>query len=186
MGGGGGGAKASFFQSWRASKSVCIVLTYLPFCTCTNQALNLLLFFISDAPDAPINVTAEESPDSDPNDDSCILHIDLRPPTNTDMNHIKHYLIQFPSGDRTIPNTGTGSINVPNCTQDIRLKVSAVNICDTVGASASDIEPKRIMPTPTTFAPITNESTGSGSELSLTLASTTLCAVLLVISVLSS
>ena len=150
--------------------------------------MNLLLFFTSDAPDAPINVTAEESSDSDPNDNSCILHIDLRPPSNIDVNHIKHYFIQFPSGDRTIPNTGNGPIRVPNCTQDIRLNVSAVNICGTVGASASDIEPKRIMPTPTTSAPTTttNKSTGSGSELSLTLASTTLCAVLLVISVLSS
>ena len=178
---------------------MCIVLTYLPFCTCTNQALNL---FTSDAPDAPVNVTAEESPDSDPNDNCCILHIDLRPPSNIDVNHIMHYFIQFPSGDRTIPNTGNGPIKVPNCTQDIRLNVSAVNICGTIGASASDIEPKRIMPTPTTSTPTTsapttsastisastnkNKSTGSGSELSLTLASTTLCAVLLVISVLSS
>ena len=116
-----------------------------------------------------------------------MINIDLCPPSNIDMNHIKHYFIRFPSGDRTIPNTGTGTIRVPNCTQDIRLNVSAVNICGTVGASASDIEPKRIlMPTPTTSASTTNESTGSGSELSSTLASTTLCAVLLVISVLSS
>ena len=191
------GAQASFFQSWRASKSVCIVLINLPCCTCTNQASNL---FTSDTPDAPINVTAEELPDSDPNDDSCILVIDLRPPSNIDENHIKNYFIQFPSGDETIPNTGSGLIRVPNCT-DIHLNVSAVNSCGTIGASAIGIEPKFISTstpttstptsTPTTSAPTTsasttNESTGPGSESSSTLASTTLCAVLLVIGVLSS
>ena len=179
---------------------MCIVLTNLP--VLTMQALNLLT---SDTPDAPINVTAEESPDSDPNDDSCMLVIDLRPPSNIDMNHIKHYCVQFPSGNRTIPNTGTGCIKVPNCTQDIRLNVSAVNSCDIVGASASDIEPMFITTsTPTTSAATTDSSTGPGSESSptsaattdsstgpgsessSTLVSTTLCAVLLVISVLSS
>ena len=175
---------------------MCIVLTNLP--VLTMQALNLLT---SDTPDAPINVTAEESPDSDPNDDSCMLVIDLRPPSNIDMNHIDCYIIQFLSENRTIPNTGSGTIKVPDCTQDIRLNVSAINSCGTIGASASDIKPKFITTstpttstptsTPTTSAPTTsaattNESTGPGSESSSTLASTTLCAVLLVISVLSS
>ena len=148
---------------------MCIVLTNLPCCTSTNQALNLLLFFTSDAPGVPINITAEEILDSNPNDDSCMIIIHLCPPNNTDMNHIDRYFIQFPSGDGYIPNTGSGTIRVPNCRNkdNIRLNVSAVNICGTVGAS-------------------TMFSTGSDLEASSTLASTTLCAVLLVISILSS
>ena len=131
---------------------MCTVLTNLPCCTSTNQALNLLLFFTSDAPDAPINITAEELPDNDPNDDSCMLHIRLCPPSNIDVKHIMHYFVQFPSGYQNISNTGAGCVMVPNCTQDIRLNVSAVNTCGTVGAIASDIEPLFIMkPTTSTL-----------------------------------
>ena len=87
---------------------------------------------------------------------------------------------------------------VPNCTQDIRLNVSAVNSCGTIGASASGIEPKFMSTstpttstptsTPTTSAPTTSASTTAtnAGESSSILASTTLCAVLMVISVLSS
>ena len=83
--------------------------------------------------------------------------------SNIDVNHIKYYFVQFPSGYQNISNTGAGNIIVvPDCTQDVCLNVSAVNICGTVGASISDIEPMFIPTTATT----------TGSESSLTLAST--------------
>ena len=150
------------------------------------------MFDISAAvPDAPINVTAEEILDSNRNDDSCKLLIYLRPPSNIDENYIKHYFVQFPSGHQNISGAGC-IVVVRNCNQDVRLNVSAVNTCNTLGASVSDIEPMFIIRESTTSAPaVADDSDGfnqttTDSESSSTLASTTLCAVLLVISVLSS
>jgi hypothetical protein len=83
---------------------------------------------------------------------------------------------------------------VPDCSQDVRLNVSAVNICGKGGASVSDIEPK-FMERPTASAPTTESSSTSTptSESNSTSASTerssapqfttssTLCAVLPII-----
>ena len=96
--------------------------------------------FISDAPDAPEEIAAEEMPDSDPNDSSCKIHIQLSPPSNIDTNYISHYLVQYPSGNQTFRST-VGIVTLPECTPEVHLNISAINICGKVGASASDIKP---------------------------------------------
>lgn len=127
-------------------------------------------------PDVPNKVMAEEMPDSDPDDNNCKLLIQLSPPSNIDKNHIQHYLVQYPSGHQNLTDT-VGIVTVPNCTLDVRLNVSAVNICDEIGASASDIEPMFMKPNnPTTTSAMTSASTSESISTS-----STLCAVLLII-----
>ena len=65
---------------------------------------------------------------------SCIILVTWSPPTNSDGSDIDHYIVYVPS--RNIMENETSVISVlrlPNCRDDVRIQVAAVNQFDCVG-----------------------------------------------------
>ena len=125
-------------------------------------------------------------PDNDPDDSSCKLIImQLSPPSNIDVKHIKKYIVQYPSGQQDVTSNAVGQmVIVPNCTMDVRLNVSAVNTCGTVGPSVNDIEPNFMARNDSSASTTESSSTSASTVLDnysvSTVASSTLHAVLLI------
>ena len=100
----------------------------------------LLYTNVSDIPEAPQNVMVVERPQNVQMQNSCILLIQFSPPRNLVVEDIDRYVVDYQSGNITIRDTSSTFI-VRNCTENLRVRVSAVNRCDKLGNSSGDIVP---------------------------------------------
>ena len=67
-------------------------------------------------------------------DNGCFVFSQLNHPSNIDEDDISHYVLGHQMGNVTV--TGTSSdFRVPSCTDDLEIKVSAVNRCGALGNS---------------------------------------------------
>lgn len=70
----------------------------------------------------------------------CNLITQLNSPSNINQDDIDHYIVDYQLG--TVMISGTlDTFIVRNCTPDLRIKITAVNRCGTLGNSSPDIIP---------------------------------------------
>ena len=91
----------------------------------------------SDVPDAPQGVEVIETRD---NRGSCVFTSQLNPPSNSGPDDILHYIIEYQSRRDMIASTSFTLI-VPDCTPELRINVTAVNRCGSIGKSVTNIVP---------------------------------------------
>ena len=98
-----------------------------------------MLFFFPAVPGVPQNIRAAEVSESF--DDYCIILVTWDPPANSDGSDIDHYIVYVPS--RNIKNDNETSaivpLRVPNCHDNIRIKIAAVNIFGCMGLNSSEV-----------------------------------------------
>ena len=96
-----------------------------------------------------------------PRDDVCIILVTWDPPANSDPSDVDQYIVYVPS--RNIRNNVSSStsmnLTLPNCGDDIRIQVAAVNRIDCMGMNSSEVS------LDITTAPATSEG-GSASTSS--------------------
>ena len=100
---------------------------------------------------------------SRPLDNICIILVTWDPPANGDASDIDQYIIYVPSRNirDVISSSSTlTTLTVPNCGDDIRIQVSAVNRVGCVGMNSSEVPPL-LLDIPTASA-----SNGNGSATS--------------------
>ena len=100
-----------------------------------------------------------------PRDNICIILVTWDPPAKSDASDIGQYIVYVPS--RNIRNDISSftliTLTVPNCGDDIRIQVAAVNRFGCVGMNSSEVLPAPLDSIPT--APATSEG-GSASTSS--------------------
>jgi hypothetical protein len=116
----------------------------------------------SAVPGVPQMISAAEI--SRPRDDLCIILVTWDPPANGDVSDIDQYIVYVPSRNirDNISSSTISTVTVPNCGDDIRVQVAAVNRVGCVGMNSSEVQPVLLaIPTvPTEDGPST---TGGGS-----------------------
>ena len=80
-----------------------------------------------------------EIPDDRKSRGICVLNLRLNHPSNADSNEILYH-VQYQSRRENITSTSYTFV-VQNCTQDLRINVTAVNRCGRMGESVVDIIP---------------------------------------------
>ena len=98
--------------------------------------------FFSAVPDVPLDIDAREI--SRPVENIYIILVQWAPPTNSDAADIAQYIVYVPS--RNVNMTVSSSsptlttLSVPNCGDDVRVQVAAVNRgCE--GMNSSEVPP---------------------------------------------
>ena len=115
----------------------------------------------SAVPGVPQRISAAEI--SRPLDNLCIILVTWAPPTNVDPSDIDQYIVYIPS--QSIKMTVSSSsilstLTVPNCGDDIRVQVAAVNRDGCIGMNSSEVQP--------TLLDIPTASTSNGNESATT------------------
>ena len=97
---------------------------------------------ILDGPGAPKGVEISEIPDDRKSSSSCVLTLQLNHPSDVGLDEIPHliYLIDYQSRRDVITATSYTFV-VQNCTQELRINVTTVNRCGSIGGSVIDITP---------------------------------------------
>ena len=90
-------------------------------------------------PDAPQDVKVVEIRDNRNTEDSCVFTLRLSPPSNIDPDDIMYY-IDYLSQRDVISSTSYTFIAL-SCTPNLRVNVTAVNRCGSIGRSVNDIVP---------------------------------------------
>ena len=99
---------------------------------------------ISAIPGPPLEPVALEV-ENTKNREGCVIFVEWSLPANTIEEDVDYYIIDFPSGNiSTIHSFVTFSLHVHKCTQEIVIKVRAVNRCGDVGNYSQDIKPSRL------------------------------------------
>ena len=104
----------------------------------------LLSIVISAIPGPPLEPVALEVENAQ-NREGCVIFVEWSPPANTFEEDVDYYIIDFPSGTiSSIQSFVTFSLHVHKCTQEIIIKVRAVNRCGDVGNYSQNIKPTRL------------------------------------------
>ena len=94
-------------------------------------------------PGIPQRIRAAEI--SRPSDRICIILVTWDPPANSDASDIDQYIVYVPSRnirDDTASSTiSTLELTVSNCSDDIRVQITAVNRIGCVGMNSSEVQP---------------------------------------------
>jgi hypothetical protein len=113
-------------------------------------------------PRVPLEINAREI--SRPVDNICIIMVQWDPPAIGDASDIGQYIVYVPSrnirDDISYSFTLT-TLMVPNCGDDIRVQVAAVNRVGCLGMNSSEVQPI-LLDIPT--APIENGSAPTSSK----------------------
>ena len=123
--------------------------------------MDILYASLSALPGVPQMISAEEI---QPRDNICIILVTWDPPANSDDTDIDQYRVYVPSrniSDNVLSST-ISTLTVPNCGDDIRIQIAAVNRIGCVGMNSSEVQPV-LLDIPT--APATSEG-GSASTSS--------------------
>ena len=94
---------------------------------------------ILDEPGPPEGVQVFEIPDDRKSRGICVLNLQLNHPSNVDLDEI-FYHVEYQSRQENITTTSYTFV-VQNCTQDLRINVTAVNRCGRMGGRVVDIIP---------------------------------------------
>ena len=121
----------------------------------------------SAVPGVPQTINAAEiSPSVD---NICIILVTWGPPANSDGSDINQYIVYVPSRNiRDDVFTSTiSALTVPNCIDDIRIQVAAVNHFGCVGMNSSEVQPSGldIIPTDTPTEDGSATTTDGGSAM---------------------
>ena len=74
-------------------------------------------------------------------DNICIILVEWDPPANSDAADIGQYIVYIPSRNtRDVSSSTISTLAVPNCGDDIRIQVAAVNRFGCVGMNSSEIQ----------------------------------------------
>ena len=92
---------------------------------------------ILDEPGEPedVTVTVIETLGGDEMKNSCVLLLQLKPPSNINADDINHYIIDYQSSQPVTTTDTSKTFVVSNCSRDLRVRVRAVNRCDVSGNS---------------------------------------------------
>ena len=114
-------------------------------------------------PGVPQMISAAEI--SRPLNDICIILVTWDPPANSDTSDIDQYRVYAPSRNirNDISSSTLTTLTIPNCGDDVRIQVAAVNRVGCVGMNSSEVLPVLLDSIPT--APATTEG-GSASTSS--------------------
>ena len=75
----------------------------------------------------------------------CVILAEWNPPLNTEKEDVAFYMIQYPSGNmNSTASEVSFLVRIPTCTQDIEIRVSAVNRCGREGRYSQLFEPSLI------------------------------------------
>ena len=103
-----------------------------------------VVIFISAIPGPPLEPVAVEVENTHSRE-GCVILVEWGLPENTIEEDVSRYIIEFPSGNiSTIYSIITFSLHVHICTQEIIIKVRAVNRCGDYGSYSQDIKPTRL------------------------------------------
>ena len=129
--------------------------------------MDILHASLSAVPGVPQRIDAAEISQPRRRDDTCTILVTWDPPANSDASEIDQYIVYVPSRNisNTILSSALSTLTVPNCGDDIRIQVAAVNRIGCVGMNSSEVLPV-LLDIPT--APATTEggsatTTESGS-----------------------
>ena len=89
----------------------------------------------------PLDVNAREI--SRPVENICIILVQWAPPTNSDAADIAQYIVYVPSRsiNMTVSSSSTlTTLTVPNCGDDVRIQITAVNRIGCVGMNSSEVQ----------------------------------------------
>ena len=114
---------------------------------------------ILDEPGAPEGVEVIEIPDDRRSGGSCVLTLQLNYPSDIGPDEIPHliYHIDYQSRREVITATSYTFI-VQNCTRELRINVTTVNRCGSMGGSVVNIVP--------TFLPVSRGATEAPNHAS--------------------
>ena len=92
-------------------------------------------------PEAPQIISATEI--SPLPETACIILVQWNPPANSDLSDISHYIVYVPSRNirEVVDRFTTSTLPVPNCGDDLRIQVAAVNRIGCVGMNSSAVQP---------------------------------------------
>ena len=90
-------------------------------------------------PGVPQRISAREN--SPPVSTTCIILVTWDPPANSDPSDIYQYIVYVPSRNiRDISPSTLTTLTVPNCGDDTRVQVAAVNRIGCVGMNSSEVQ----------------------------------------------
>ena len=102
-----------------------------------------------------------------PLDNICIILVTWSPPANSDPSDVDQYIVYVPSRNirDDISSSTLITLTVPNCGDDVRIQVAAVNRIGCVGMNSSEVlpVPLDIPTTPATTEGGSNATTEGGS-----------------------
>ena len=102
---------------------------------CQNGCLHTSFLAV---PGVPQRIGAAEI--SSPVGTACIILVTWSPPANSDASDVVQYIVHVPSRNIILSSTLT-TITIPNCGDDIRIHVAAVNRDGCVGMNSSEVLP---------------------------------------------
>ena len=95
---------------------------------------------ISAIPGIPQDVTAYKVTPS--SGDDCIVVVNWKPPSNINMTHLKHYMVESPSGNFTTTKTANAAaLLIHHCRvkSNTSITIHAIDRCDRNGVSSDNI-----------------------------------------------
>ena len=102
-----------------------------------------------------------------PLDNICIILVTWSPPANSDPSDVDQYIVYVPSRNirDDISSSTLITLTVPNCGDDVRIQVAAVNRVGCVGMNSSEVQPSLldIPAIPATTEGGSNATTEGGS-----------------------
>jgi hypothetical protein len=118
----------------------------------------------SAVPSVPQRISAAEI--SRHSDNLCIILVTWDPPASSDASDFDQYIVYVPSRNiRDVSSSVITTLTVPNCDDDIRVQVAAVNRIGCVGMNSSEVQPDLLDTQPT---PATEDGSAGGSTVGKT------------------
>jgi hypothetical protein len=115
----------------------------------------------SAVPGVPQRISAKES--SSPVDNICIILVTWDPPANSDESDVDQYIVYVPSRNiRDVSSSTISTFTVPNCGEDTRIQVAAMNRFGCVGMTSSEVQ-LALLDIPTVPTEVGSSTTEDGS-----------------------